>query len=84
MGSAITCCFNHSNSADEQQNGFYMLPKNPRDLSSEWICEADCTHVVNESYIKNIIMDMENDIKIAEKVNISYMDICVTNVTQSY
>ena len=68
MGNAIKCCFPHEED-DSSTNEYYMLPKNPRDLDSEWMCISDPTHIADHKYPKETITEVENSIKAAGKVS---------------
>ena len=71
MGNAIKCCFPHEED-DSSTNEYYMLPKNPRDLDSEWMCNLDQTHIIDHKYAKEIVTEVENAIKAAGKVSSVY------------
>ena len=68
MGSAIKCCFKHEDE-DNTPNEYYLLPKNPRDLNSEWTCNVNSTHIVEAKYAKEVIAEAEHSIKVAVKVS---------------
>lgn len=70
MGNAITCSLDHGD--DEVQHnehdGYFMLPENPRELDSDWICRSKSSHVVKASYAKGLITEVEGRVTLAEKV----------------
>ena len=69
MGNAIKCCFYHEEESSTKKQHF-MLPKNPRDFDSDWVCITDITHVVESKYPQDLVAEVEGHIKMAEKVNI--------------
>ena len=66
MGNALKCCLCQD---EDTFIGGYLLPKNPRDLNSEWTCSIDATHILNTNDVKEIIADVEKSTEMAEKVN---------------
>ena len=68
MGNAIKCWLKHEEE-DSTANEHYLLPKNPRDLDSNWMCNFDPPHVVEPKDTKELIAEAEHSIKVAEKVS---------------
>ena len=68
MGNAIKCWLKHEED-DNIANEYYLLPQNPRDLDSKWMCNFHPPHVVEPGDIKELIAEAEHSIKVAEKVS---------------
>ena len=64
MGNSIICTF-CKNDGDAKH---FMLPKNPRDQESEWICRDDSSHVSQAKDVKALIAKIEANIEQMEKV----------------
>ncbi len=45
-----------------------MLPKDPRELDSEWICTTNACHVQKSAHTKALVAEIEESIKTLEKV----------------
>lgn len=71
MGNAITCTF-CNNDDDKKQ---FMLPRDPRNQESEWICTRNPSHISTANGIKALIAEIEANIKRLEKVNLNWGQI---------
>ena len=67
MGNAIVCSFNHDGDNNNNQPHL-MLPKDPRNLDSDWICTTNKCHAQKSSYPKQLVAEIEESIKELEKV----------------
>ena len=67
MGNAIVCSFNHDEDSNNNHPHF-MLPKDPRELDSEWICTTNACHVQKSAHTKELVAEIEESIKTLEKV----------------
>ena len=64
MGNSIICTF-CKNDGDAKH---FMLPKNPRDQESDWICRDNSSHVLKAKDVKALIAEIETNIDQMEKV----------------
>ena len=64
MGNSIICsiCYNDNKTKD------VMLPRDPRDQDSEWVCRTDPSHIFPANDVKALIAEIEANIKRLEKV----------------
>ena len=65
MGNSIICsiCQDEGNNTKD-----VILPRDPRDLESEWVCGTDPSHIFPANEVKALIAEIEANIKQLEKV----------------